>query len=170
MTGGCWWSRDMQPAISNKKTNQFFSLEWEELFVFICCGLRLPKRMNERSKSGLAGLTLGGLVAAQPHGNQPKEKTSSPLELSGFTSRGAQPAQPQTNNPISLPLPLQAKKWSWLVGLNWFVCFSFGSWNEFIGGLRAAQPHGNQPIKKRAPKGRQMKSMKPSAATKDNKR
>lgn len=40
--------------------------------------------MNERSKSGLAGLTLGGLVAAQPHGNQPKEKTSSPLELSGF--------------------------------------------------------------------------------------
>jgi len=32
--------------------------------------------MNERSKSGLAGLTLGGLVAAQPHGNQPKRKTS----------------------------------------------------------------------------------------------
>jgi len=52
-------------------------------------GLGGTKRMNERSKSGLAGLTLGGLVAAQPHGNQPKEKTSSPLELSGFTSRGS---------------------------------------------------------------------------------
>ena len=25
-----------------------------------------------------------------------------------------------------------------LGGLNWFVCFSFGSWNEFIGGLWAA--------------------------------
>ena len=71
-----------------------------------------PKRMNERSKSGLAGLTLGGLVAAQPHGNQPKEKTSSPLELSGFTSRGAQPAHPTTQLSLFAALPSADKEWS----------------------------------------------------------
>ena len=100
MTGGCWWSRDMQPAISNKKTNQFFSLEWEELFVFICCGLRLPKRMQSRRKvkriekflsfcgakhearqnSGKIGfallvLILGGLWAGPP-ANAPHKRES----------------------------------------------------------------------------------------------
>ena len=50
-----------------------------------------------------------------------------------------EPAQPQLNS-LSLPLSLLRTKSGveWVVGLNWFVCFSFGSWNEFIGGLWAA--------------------------------
>jgi len=112
-----------------------------------------PKRMNERSKSGLAGLTLGGLVAAQPHGNQPKEKTSSPLELSGFTSRGAPTSQTKSFHPNQSTHFAKVDWWRNELGLSgWLLSFGFLGWSARGAGYGRSSANGSAQEKTSAKK------------------
>ena len=132
-------NQSMRPLNSFLQLHFFSLWEWEK---------KLRVEWKERALAALSVLRmkqsrrkvfeLGGLVAAQPHGNQPMKKTSRLLQLIEQWSEESNPAQPQSNNPIKWIFSLLIHLMELLGGLNWFVCFSFGSWNEFIGGLWAA--------------------------------
>ena len=54
--------------------------------------------------NGPSELSFGLVMAAAAAGQQAKRETSWPNELSGFTSRGAQPAKPNHSIPINQPI------------------------------------------------------------------
>jgi len=72
----------MRHAINKEKTTQFFSLEWEELIVFICCG---GWRHDGNGIGLLAFFSCGGLWAVAPPMAPPQRENESRQQTNGMS-------------------------------------------------------------------------------------
>ena len=111
-------------------------------------GLGRPERIENEAKQAKSlwiGWVSGGTAARQPA----NEEDEPPAAADWTMKRREQPSSTTTKEQRKSNQQTRVASWAqrlfwfasllrWVVGLNWFVCFSFGSWNEFIGGLWAA--------------------------------